>query len=52
VNKRFHLALEFALTLTIVLLTSMRMPADTQVCGGVPITLPFTDVMGNPFFCQ
>jgi hypothetical protein len=31
---------------------SSRMKADTGDCGGVTITLPFTDVMGNAFFCQ
>src|SRR5687768_13732076 len=28
------------------------MKADTGTCGGVTVTLPFTDVMGNTFFCQ
>jgi hypothetical protein len=31
---------------------SIRMKADTGDCGGVTITLPLTDVMGNAFFCQ
>jgi hypothetical protein len=31
---------------------SSRMQADTGNCGGVTITLPFTDVMGNAFLCQ
>jgi hypothetical protein len=31
---------------------SSRMKADTGDCGGVTVTLPFTDVMGNGFFCQ
>jgi DNA-binding beta-propeller fold protein YncE len=31
---------------------SSKMKADTGDCGGVMITLPFTDVMGNAFFCQ
>jgi hypothetical protein len=31
---------------------STRLEADTGDCGGVTITLPFTDVMGNSFFCQ
>src|SRR5436190_13841379 len=26
--------------------------ADTGSCGGQSTTLPFTDVMSNPFFCQ
>jgi hypothetical protein len=31
---------------------SNKIQADTDTCGGVTITLPFTDVMGNAFFCQ
>jgi hypothetical protein len=31
---------------------SSKLKADTGDCGGVTITLPFTDVMGNAFFCQ
>src|SRR5688572_6432682 len=31
---------------------STRLQADTGNCGGATTTLPFTDVMGNPFFCQ
>jgi hypothetical protein len=31
---------------------SNRLQADTGSCGGVTVTLPFTDVMGNAFFCQ
>jgi DNA-binding beta-propeller fold protein YncE len=31
---------------------STRLQADTGSCGGVTITLPFTDVMASPFFCQ
>jgi hypothetical protein len=31
---------------------STRWQADTGSCGGVTVTLPFTDVMGNGFFCQ
>jgi len=30
----------------------MRLPADTGTCGGAMVTLPFTDVAGNAFFCQ
>ena len=32
-------------------LLSSHIKADTGSCGGVSITLPFTDVQGNPFFC-
>jgi hypothetical protein len=31
---------------------SSQIKADTGTCGGTSVTLPFTDVMGNPFFCQ
>src|SRR5688572_33385926 len=31
---------------------SSKMQADTGSCGGVGVTLPFTDVQGNFFFCQ
>ena len=33
-------------------IASSRLQADTGTCGGVTTTLPFTDVMGNQFFCQ
>src|SRR5262249_40565038 len=38
--------------IAVLILTSTRMPADTGTCGGGMVTLPFTDIMGNPFFCQ
>jgi DNA-binding beta-propeller fold protein YncE len=31
---------------------SSRLQADTGSCAGVNVTLPFTDVQGNGFFCQ
>jgi hypothetical protein len=31
---------------------SSRLQADTGNCGGVTVTLPFTDVMASGFFCQ
>src|SRR5688500_15383033 len=41
------------LALAIILtLASTQMRADTGTCGGVTVTLPFTDVQGNFFFCQ
>lgn len=44
----------FAVTLMIVVLVaaSTRLRADTGTCGTATTTLPFTDVMGNQFFCQ
>ena len=38
--------------IAIVTAASIRLQADTGSCGGVTTTLPFNDVMGNPFFCQ
>src|SRR5215218_11420088 len=42
----------FILLLASLTLLSTRLQADTGSCGGVTITLPFTDVMGSGFFCQ
>jgi hypothetical protein len=46
---RATLLISLMASLTIV---SGRLQADTGSCGGVTVTLPFTDVMGNSFFCQ
>ena len=46
---RFVLLISLMASLTIL---SNQVQADTGSCGGVTITLPFTDVMGNSFFCQ
>jgi hypothetical protein len=46
---RAALLMSLMASLTIL---STRLQADTGSCGGVTVTLPFTDVMGNPFFCQ
>jgi hypothetical protein len=35
-----------------LIILSNRIQADTGSCGRVTITLPFTDVMASPFFCQ
>src|SRR5262244_2086872 len=40
------------LTIVVIMMASKQMPADTGTCGGAMTTLPFTDVMGNIFFCQ
>lgn len=47
----------FRATLTMALMLSMinsstSLRADSGSCGGATITVPFTDVMGNTFFCQ
>jgi DNA-binding beta-propeller fold protein YncE len=46
---RFLLLISLMANLTIL---SSKIQADTGTCGGVTVTLPFTDVMGNAFFCQ
>ena len=46
---RIVMLISLMVTLTVL---SSKMKADTGSCGGVNITLPFTDVMGNGFFCQ
>ncbi len=51
-NKKLRLASILLVTMSIIVLTSIRMPADTGTCGGATTTLPFTDVMGNIFFCD
>src|SRR5262252_7144442 len=40
------------LAIVIIVMASKRMPADTGTCGGAMTTIPFTDVMGNIFFCS
>jgi hypothetical protein len=37
--------------LLILIVASTRMRADSGSCGGATISLPFTDVQGNIFFC-
>jgi hypothetical protein len=51
-NRRFVL-FETLLLAMVLLLTSaaQRLRADSGSCSGQNITLPFTDVQGNPFFC-
>jgi hypothetical protein len=49
-HSTFRAALVIALMLVITI--SGRLRADTGSCGGATILLPFTDVMGNTFFCQ
>jgi hypothetical protein len=38
--------------MVIITAASLRLQADTGTCGGVSTTVPFTDVMSSPFFCQ
>jgi hypothetical protein len=46
---RFVLLLSLMANLTVL---SSRIQADSGSCGGGTLTLPFTDVMASPFFCQ
>jgi hypothetical protein len=46
---RTALLLSLMANLTIL---SSSLKADTGSCGGSTVTLPFTDVQGNIFFCQ
>src|SRR4249920_2545739 len=51
-RKNLRVALLLTATMAVSLLTSTKLPADTGSCGGSPLTLPFTDVMSNGFFCN
>jgi hypothetical protein len=46
---RLFLLISLIASLTVL---SIRLQADTGSCGEATITLPFTDVQGNAFFCQ
>jgi DNA-binding beta-propeller fold protein YncE len=50
-TQRLRIVVLISLMLTLTGLSS-RLQADTGSCGGATTTLPFTDVMGNVFFCQ
>jgi len=50
-KEKVRSAVILCLTIVVLLFTSSRLPADTGTCG-VLVTLPFTDVAGNGFFCQ
>jgi hypothetical protein len=49
VALRIVMLISLMMTLTVL---SSRIKADTGSCGGVSVTLPFTDVAGSGFFCQ
>jgi hypothetical protein len=52
-DRRYALrAASLILLVAVLTITSTRMRADTGACSGSTVTLPFTDVMGNPFFCS
>lgn len=51
-RSTFRVALVIAL-ISMITIASSRLRADTDLCGGASITLPFTDVpAGNIFFCS
>lgn len=51
-QRRFVLFETLLLLLTLALTgTLSRTRADTGTCSGQSLLLPFTDTMGNPFFC-
>src|SRR5262249_43818237 len=53
ISQRLTIRIALLITLIAALtLVSARHQADTGTCGGQSITLPFTDVMASPFFCQ
>jgi hypothetical protein len=51
-NFKYRPFAALVLTVATLVLVSTRLPADTGTCGGAMVTLPFTDVSGNIFFCQ
>ena len=51
-KSKLQSALLLVLTVVVMLLASRRLPAQIGSCGGIPVMLPFSDVAGNPFFCQ
>src|SRR6516225_2209941 len=53
-KEKLRSAAMLFLTIVVLLSTSRRLPADTDVCSltMTMTTVPFTDVMGSPFFCQ
>jgi hypothetical protein len=51
-KEKLRSASILSLTIIVLLMASNRLPADTGTCSGAMTTVPFTDVMGNIFFCQ
>jgi hypothetical protein len=51
-NRRLVTLQAALLALVLVLSVVPRSQADSGNCSGQTITLPFTDVMGNPLFCS
>lgn len=42
----------FLTVVTALTVASRTLSANTGTCSGASVTLPFTDVLGNAFFCQ
>jgi hypothetical protein len=51
-RKKLSSRLALVLPIVALIIAHSRLSADTGTCGGVACTVPFTDVAGNPFFCQ
>src|SRR6516164_6940519 len=51
-NKKLKRALVLVQAIAFLASVSSQLRADTGTCGGVTTTVPFTDVMSSPFFCQ
>jgi hypothetical protein len=49
---KLRVTLTAAAAILMLAIGSIRLPADSGSCGGATFALPFTDVAGNPFFCQ
>lgn len=51
-RRVYHRAIALIIFVTLLTAGSTSIKADTGTCAGVTVTLPFTDVMGNIFFCN
>jgi hypothetical protein len=50
-KQLYRRALVLVAVMIILTAASSQLRADTGICNGQSLTLPFTDVQGNPFFC-
>jgi hypothetical protein len=50
-KQLYRRALALVALMIILTAVSSQLRADTGTCNGQSLTLPFTDVQGNPFFC-
>jgi aerobic-type carbon monoxide dehydrogenase small subunit (CoxS/CutS family) len=51
-NRRSRRAMMLAALIAIITVASPRLQADVGNCGGVVVTVPFTDVSSSIFFCS